>query len=191
LEELEMNTQTTAETGTAWTIDPTHSQVEFAVRHLMISTVRGHLPAFTGTLELDVANPAAAEVAVAFDAASIDTRNAERDTHLRSADFLDVEHHPEITFRSTRAGVASLAEGGEFTLEGELTIRGVSRPVTLQVTTTGRTRDPWGGERLAFAAHGAFDRRDFGLTWNAALETGGVMVSDEVKVTIDLQVVRT
>jgi polyisoprenoid-binding protein YceI len=178
------------EAGTTWAIDPAHSQVEFAVRHLMISTVRGHLPAFTGSLSLDEANPAGAEVLVTFDAASIDTRNAQRDAHLRSADFLDVEHHPEITFRSVSAASATLEEGGAFPFEGELTIRGVTRPVTLQVTTAGRTRDPWGGERLAFTARGTIDRRDFGLTWNAALETGGVMVSDEVQVTIDVQMVR-
>ncbi len=184
-----MTAPTTSGT-TTWTIDPVHSQVEFAVRHMMISTVKGNLGAIEGALELDEETPSRSAVSVTFDAASIDTRSAQRDTHLRSGDFLDVEAHPAITFTAQSVPGASLEDGAEFALTGELTIRGVTRPVTLSVTTGGRGRDPWGGERIAFAAKGAFDRRDFGLTWNAALETGGVLVSDEVKVTIDLQAVR-
>lgn len=186
-----MSSTTTPETSrSTWAIDAGHSQVGFAVRHLMISTVRGTLPAVTGTLEIDEERPGNSLVDVRFDAASIDTRNAQRDEHLRSADFLDVEDHPQITFRSTTLEGASLEADAEFAMTGDLTIRGVTRPVTLRVTTTGRNTDPWGGERFGFLAEGKLDRRDFGLTWNAALETGGVMVSDEVKVTIELEVVR-
>jgi polyisoprenoid-binding protein YceI len=185
-----MTTSTISPSWTTWAIDASHSQVEFAVRHLMISTVKGHLPAVTGTIELDEESPAKSSVAVAFDAASVDTRSEQRDAHLRSADFLDVENHPSITFAAHAIAATSLDEGNEFALTGDLTIRAVTRPVTLKVTIGARGRDPWGGERLAFMARGAFNRGDFGLTWNTALETGGVMVSDEVKVTIELEAVR-
>ena len=177
-------------TVSTWNLDPAHTAVEFATRHMMITTVKGRLPALTGAITLDGTDPGKSSVAVEFGAASLDTRNDQRDQHLRSADFLDVENHPSITFRSTRLEGSSLEPGAGFQLVGDLTIRGVTKEVALDVTSEGRGRDPWGGERVSFSAEGRFDRRDFGLTWNTALETGGVLVGNEVKVQIEAQAVR-
>jgi polyisoprenoid-binding protein YceI len=124
-------------------------------------------------------------VTATMKAASIDTRSEQRDTHLRSADFLDVEHYPDVTFKSTR--IEGTKE--EFKLTGDLTIRGTTRPITLDVTYEGSGKDPWGGTRASFSAHGRFDRRDYGLTWNVALETGGILVSNDVKINIEAQAV--
>ena len=174
-----------------WTVDPAHSLIEFAAKHMMITSVRGRIADVRGTITLDEANPERSAVEVELDAASIDTRSEQRDAHLRSADFLDVEHFPTITFRSRRVeGVDSLREGEPFRVVGDLTIRGVTREVTLEAAYEGRGRDPWGGERVSFSADTRIDRRDFGLTWNAALETGGVLVSNEVKIHIEAQAVR-
>jgi len=176
----------TAVAGTStWTIDPSHSTVEFVAKHMMITTVKGRFAEFTGTIVADEENLAGSSVDVTMQTASIDTRSEQRDGHLRSADFLDVENYPEVTFRSTR--VEGTKE--EFKLTGDLTIRGVTRPITLDVTFGGEGKDPWGGTRASFSAHGKFDRRDFGLTWNVALETGGILVSNEVKINIEAQVV--
>jgi polyisoprenoid-binding protein YceI len=187
----EENMQATSEqTGTGratWNIDTDHTHVGFSVRHMMITTVKGQFSGVTGTLELDEGNPAASRVSVRIDAASIDTRVEQRDAHLRSGDFLDVENHPYLTFESR--AVRPLG-GRRLEVQGDLTIRGVTKPVVLEVTEEGRGTDPWGGERAAFSATGRLDRRDFGLVWNQALEAGGVLVSDDVKLTIDLQVVR-
>ena len=182
-----MSTLVTPSTRTTWNIDPAHTTVEFAVKHLMITTVKGRFGDVRGTLTTDAENPAASSVKVEIATASIDTRNEQRDTHLRSADFFDVETHPALTFTGKRV------EGdvdGEFRLVGDLTIRGVTREIALDVENEGTARDPWGGERSAFSAKGKFSRADFGLTWNQALEAGGVMVSDEVKVSIDAQFVK-
>lgn len=173
-----------------WNLDPAHTLVEFAARHMMITTVKGRLPGLAGALTLDEAEAGNSSVAVEFDAASIDTRNDQRDEHLRSADFLDVEHFPAIAFRSTRLEDASFTDGATFRLVGELTIRGVTKDVPLDVTFEGRGQDPWGGERVSFSASGRIDRRDFGLTWNAALETGGVLVGNEIRLQIEAQAVR-
>jgi polyisoprenoid-binding protein YceI len=173
-----------------WTIDASHSEAEFAVKHLMISTVKGHIPAMEGTLTLNEANLAASAVAVEFDVASINTRTSMRDDHLRSADFFDAERFPKLTFRSTDVTAVTLADGKVFTMTGELTIRDVTRPVTLDVTVGGRGRDPWGNDRIAFSASTRIDRRDFGLNYNAALETGGAVVGHEVKITIEIEAVR-
>ena len=170
---------------TTWTIDPAHSTIEFVAKHMMITTVKGRFAEFEGTIVADEENLADSSVEVTMQAASIDTRSEQRDGHLRSADFLDVENYPEVTFRSTR--VEGTKE--EFKLTGDLTIRGVTRPITLDVTFGGEGKDPWGGTRASFSAHGKFDRRDFGLTWNVALETGGILVSNEVKINIEAQVV--
>lgn len=170
-------------TGT-YAIDPAHSSVEFAVRHMMISTVKGRFGDVSGTIVFPEQEQPTVDVTIAVP--SIDTRNEQRDAHLRSADFFDVEQFPAITFRGTRARRA----GDGWTLEGDLTIRGVTRPVTLSVTEEGAGVDPWGNEKVAFSATTRFNRGDFGLTWNAALETGGVLVSDEVKVSIDAQLVK-
>jgi polyisoprenoid-binding protein YceI len=182
-----MSTATASPTTTIWKIDPAHSQVEFSVRHMMITTVKGRFAGVDGTVRLDERDPSAVEIDVRIDVASIDTREAQRDAHLRSADFFDVEKFPFITFTST-AGVER--RDGSFTLAGDLTIHGVTRRVALDVTEEGRGKDPWGGERLGFSATTKIKRSDFGLTWNQALETGGVLVSDDIRISLDLQLVK-
>jgi polyisoprenoid-binding protein YceI len=182
-----MSTATATPSVTTWKIDPSHSQIEFAVRHMMITTVKGRFTGVEGTARIDDANPSAADVDVRIDVATIDTREPQRDTHLRSADFFDAGTYPQITFRSTGA---IERRGSEFKLVGDLAIHGVTRPVVLDVTEEGRGKDPWGGERLGFSATTRIKRSDFGLTWNQALETGGVLVSDEVKITLELQLVK-
>jgi polyisoprenoid-binding protein YceI len=172
---------------TRWQIDPTHTHVEFAVRHLMIATVKGRFADVSGTLELDEQDPSRSSVSVSIGAASLDTRVDQRDAHLRSADFFDVERFPTIRFVSTRV---ERTPDGAIALAGDLTIRDVTRPVTLAVTDEGRGTDPWGGERAGFSATTRIDRRDFGLTYNAALETGGVLVGDEVKISLEIEFLR-
>ncbi len=182
-----MTATTTAPTATeTWTIDPAHTEVGFAVKHLMISTVRGRFASVSGTILLDESNPANSSVRVAIDAASIDTRQAQRDAHLRSADFFDAGSHPTIDFVSRRVERA----GGDLRITGDLTIRGVKREVTFEATDDGRSTDPYGNVKAGFSGRTKLDRRDFGLTWNQALETGGVMVSNEVIVSLDVQAVR-
>jgi polyisoprenoid-binding protein YceI len=176
----------TATGVTTWKIDPAHTQVEFAVKHMMITTVKGRFSEVTGEIQFDEGNLANSKVNIDINVASIDTREAQRDTHLRSADFFDVEKFPKITFRST----AILGAHDEFKLTGDLTIHGVTRRVTLDVTHAGRGKDPWGGERIGFSATGKIKRGDFGLTWNAALETGGFLVGDEVKLSLDVEAVK-
>lgn len=178
---------TTTPTITTWTIDATHAEVGFSVRHLMISTVRGRFGAVTGSVTMDEADPNDSKIDVTVDVGSIDTRQEQRDNHLRSADFFDVAQHPTMHFVSTRIDGDVT---GEFKVVGDLTIRGVTREVVLTAHAEGRGRDPWGGERAGFSASGKINRSDFGLTWNQALESGGVMVSDEVKLTIDVELVK-
>ena len=179
-----MATETQAKT--TWKIDTAHSTVEFAVKHMMFTTVKGRFTDVSGTIELDDENPLAGRADIVIAASSLDTREAQRDAHLRSADFLDVEKFPSLTFRSTKL------EGTpqEFRMTGDLTIHGVTRPITLAVKHEGRGKDPWGGERVGYSATGKLNRKDFGLLWNAALETGGVLVGDEVKITLDMQLVK-
>jgi polyisoprenoid-binding protein YceI len=171
-----------------WSIDAAHTEVGFEVKHLMISKVRGRFAGVTGTIRLDEANLANSSVTAEIDAASIDTRTEQRDAHLRSADFFDVERFPAITFRSTRVEQAG---GGAFRVVGDLTIRDVTREVVLAVQDEGRGKDPWGGDRAAFSATVSVDRREFGLTWNQALETGGVLVGNEIRISLDVQAVRS
>jgi polyisoprenoid-binding protein YceI len=174
-------------TGSEWQLDPAHTMVEFSARHLMITTVKGRFGKVSGTVTFDATVPRQPNVEVEIDAASLDTREERRDNHLRSADFLDVEKHPTLRFRGTRI------EGdpvGEFELHGELTIRGVTRKVVLDVSHEGRGIDPWGVEHLGFIAKTRIDRKDFGLLWNVALEAGGVLVGDEIKISIDAQLIR-
>jgi polyisoprenoid-binding protein YceI len=173
-------------TTTTWKIDPTHSDVEFAVKHLMITTVKGRFSDVEGEIVIVPGNPSASTVSATIKAASIDTRAGQRDDHLRSADFLHAESFPEITFRSTRI----TGDGSAFKVIGDLTIRGTTREVTLDATNEGSTKDPWGGERIAFTAKTKIDRRDYGLTWNQAIESGGVMVGTEVKISIEIQAVK-
>jgi polyisoprenoid-binding protein YceI len=185
-----LETPTTPTTPTTWTIDAGHSSAEFSAKHMMITTVRGRIADLRGSLTLDEAQPDRSTVEVTLDAASIDTRSEQRDGHLRSPDFLDVELFPTITFASRRVEGARLEEGTPFRVVGDLTIRDVTREVTLDATYEGRGRDPWGGERVSFSATTKIDRRDFGLTWNAALETGGVLVSNDVRLQLEVQAVR-
>jgi polyisoprenoid-binding protein YceI len=179
----------TSQAGTAtstWNIDPSHSHLEFAVKHLMISTVKGRFTDVEGQISIVEGNPSASSVTVAIKAASIDTRTDQRDDHLRSADFLEVAQYPSITFKSTRI----TGDASEFKLTGDLTIRGVTKQITLDATNEGSIKDPWGGNRIGFSAKTKFDRRDFGLTWNQAIEAGGVVVGNEVKVSIEVEAVK-
>jgi polyisoprenoid-binding protein YceI len=175
-------------TKTVWKIDPAHSLIEFAVRHLMISTVKGRFAGVEGAVRLDESDPAAVDVDVTIDVSSIDTREPQRDAHLRSADFFDAETHPHITFSSKRP---IARRGNAFTLVGDLTLRGVTREVALDVTEEGRVKDPWGNERLGFSATTKVKRSDFGLTWNQLLEAGGVAVGDEIKISLELELVKS
>jgi polyisoprenoid-binding protein YceI len=170
---------------TTWQIDPSHTEVGFAVRHLMISTVRGRFNDVKGTVSVEGEDFHTAQVTVSIGAASVDTREPRRDAHLRSADFFDAERFPEMTFVSRR--VEKTSRG--YALVGDLTIRGVTRELTLAVADEGRVRDPWGGVRAGFSATAVVTREDFGLTWNAALETGGVLVGSDVKIVIDVELV--
>lgn len=185
-----MSTTTRETTRSTWTIDPVHTQVEVAVKHMMITTVRGRFPDVQGTITVDEEDPGSSGVEVTIDAAGIDTRNEDRDAHLRSEDFLDVEEHPEITFRSTRIEGAHDQPGEPFRVVGDLTIRGETREVVLDATYEGTGEDPWGGTRAGFSASTEIDRRDFGLRWNQALETGGVLVANKVKIELEVQAVR-
>jgi len=172
-----------------WTIDPAHTSVEFSAKHMMITTVRGSFGDVKGTITIDARNPDRSHVEAEIGAASIDTRTEQRDQHLRSADFLDVEQFPTITFRSTKVAGAHAREGDTFKVMGDLTIRGTTLPVTLECTYDGRGKDPWGGERAAFTASTTIDRRDWKLMWNQALETGGILVSNEIRISIEAQAV--
>jgi polyisoprenoid-binding protein YceI len=170
--------------ATTWTLDPAHTLVEFAAKHLMITTVKGRFADVSGTITMNEADPASSSVQAVIKAASIDTRTGQRDTHLKSADFLEVEKYPEITFASTKVEPAG---EDRLRITGDLTIHGVTKSVVLEVTDEGRSKDPWGGIRAGFSATTRIDRRDFGLTWNQALETGGVMVSNEIRITIEAE----
>jgi polyisoprenoid-binding protein YceI len=172
---------------TTWTIDPAHSDVAFAVKHLMIFWVRGWFADVKGTVVMDDSDPAKAEVDVVIDANSIDTREAHRDAHLKSPDFFDAQKFPQLAFKGTRV---TDVRGDQFKLVGDLTILGVSREVTLDVTSEGRAKDPRGAERAGYSALARVNRKDFGLTWNQTLETGGLLVGDEVKISLDLELVK-
>lgn len=178
--------QAPAGAKTAWKLDPTHTLVEFSAKHLMISTVKGRISDLEGTIYTDERDPKNSSVEVTLKAGSIDTRTDQRDQHLRSADFLNAEKYPELKFRSTRIE----GDRAQFKLTGDLTIRDVTRPITLDVRFEGETKDPWGGERVGFSATGKIDRRDFGLTWNQLLETGGVAVGNEIKIVVEVEAVK-
>ena len=180
-------TQAAEQQVSTWTIDPSHSSVEFAVKHMMISTVKGSFGAIEGSVVLDEEDVTRSQINATIDVSSIDTRDEKRDAHLRSPDFFDVENHPAMTFVSRR-----IERAGEDRLKvtGDLTIRGTTREVTLDVEDLGRGQDPWGGTRASFTATGKIDRTAFGLKWNQALETGGVLVSNDVRLNLDVQLVR-
>ena len=168
-----------------YAIDASHSGVEFSVRHLGLSKVRGRFAAFSGDVTI-AEEPTASSVEVSIDIASVDTRDEGRDTHLRGADFFDAEQFPTMTFRSTGVRPA----GRDWQVDGELTIRGVTRPVTLDVEFEGSATDPWGNDRIGFSASTEVNREDFGLTWNQALETGGVLVGKKVKIDLAVEAVK-
>lgn len=183
-----MSQTTTTHTATSvWAIDPAHSGVGFSVKHLMFATVKGAFRTFSGKVVLNEANVRASSIEVEIDANSIDTRQEQRDAHLRSADFFDAENFPTVTFRSTRI---EQVRPGHFRATGELTIRGVTREVVLDVEETGRGQDPWGGERIGFTARTTIERDAFGLTWNQVLEAGGFAVGNDIAITINAEVVK-
>ena len=169
-----------------YTIDPSHSGIHFTVRHLVISKVRGAFGRWQGTVDFDDKDLASSKVSAVIEAASIDTREPKRDEHLRSADFFDVERFPELRFESTSIE----RDGDEYRVHGDLTIHGVTHPVLLAVEALGGGKDPWGNERLGFQARTTISRKDFGLTWNQALEAGGVLVGDKIEIELDVQAVK-
>ncbi len=170
-----------------WQIDSAHSSVEFSVRHMMISTVRGRFDRFSGTIALDEENPAATTVDITIEAASINTRVGDRDNHLRSPDFFDVEQYPRITFKSKRVEVL---DDSHARLIGDLTIRDVTHEVTLNVEYVGKAVSPWGATSAGFTASGKISRKNWNLTWNKTLETGGVLVDDEINIAIELELIQ-
>jgi polyisoprenoid-binding protein YceI len=176
---------------TTWQIDPAHSSIEFAVKHMMFTTVRGRFKDVKGTIEVSEEHPDQSTVNVEIAAASIDTGSADRDAHLRSPDFLNVDEFPTITFHSKRLEGAQKKEGDQFRLTGDLTIRGTTMEITLDCVYEGTGKDPWGGTRAGSRATAKLDRREWGLKWNQALETGGVLVANEVRIEIEVQAVKS
>lgn len=173
---------------TQWKLDPDHSQVGFRVRHMMVSWARGHFEKFQGTLVLDEAAPERARIDVTIDAASVNTNVAKRDEHLRSTDFFDVTRFPTLTFKSKRVEARG---DGRLDVLGDLTIRGVTKPVTLEVSDFGAPRkDPWGGTRRGATATARINRKDFGLVWNGVVEGGGVLVGDEVLLQLEIELIK-
>ncbi|NUP10853.1 MAG: YceI family protein [Polyangiaceae bacterium] len=170
-----------------WQLDTTHSGIHFAVRHMVISKVRGAFTRWDGKLEFDAQRLDDSRVSVRIDAASIDTREAKRDEHLRSADFFDVEQFPALTFESKK--VEKRGES-DYRIVGDLTIHGVTKEVTLETEYLGGGKDPWGNERIGFQAKTTISRKDFGLGWNQVLEAGGVLVGEQVEISLDIQAVK-
>jgi polyisoprenoid-binding protein YceI len=177
-----------AATVTAWKIDPAHSVAEFKVKHMMIANVKGKFSGISGTLHLDEADPARSTVGASIPLDTVFTGDAQRDAHRKSPDFFHVEKHPEMTFKSTKIEVK---RPGELAVTGDLTIHGVTKPVTFAVEgPTPPGKDPWGNTRIGLEATGKINRKDFGLGWNAALETGGVLVGEEVAITLDVEFIK-
>lgn len=173
---------TTAVPAGTWVIDSSHSEVGFTVRHLMVSKVRGLFEKFSGTITV-ADDFTASKVEATIDAASVSTRDEARDNHIRTNDFFGVEEHPTWTFVST--GISS--KGSDYALAGDLTIKGVTKPVTLDLEVLGVNKDPWGNTKVGFTASTKINRKDFGIEWNAPLETGGILVSDDVTITLEIQ----
>lgn len=168
-----------------WTIDPSHTTLGFVARHLVVAKVRGRFGAVTGDITI-AENHLASSVTASIEMASVDTGDAGRDEHLRGADFFDVEQFPTMTFTSTKV----TGDGSDYTLTGDLTIKGVTKPVTLDLEFDGVSGDPWGGTRAGFTATGEIDRREWGLEWNVALDTGGMLVGEKIKLQLDIEAVR-
>jgi len=174
--------------ASTWIIDPEHSNVGFKVRHLMVSNVRGNFEKFTGTVDLNDKDITKSRVEVTIDTNSINTNVQKRDTHLRSPDFFDVAKYPAMTFMSTRVAKAG---GGKLKVTGNLTLHGITKEVTLDVEgPTGESKDPWGNTRKGATATTRINRKDFGLTWNKALETGGVVVGDDIAITLEIEMIK-
>ena len=173
--------------SSTWKIDPSHSAIHFSVRHMVVSKTRGRFTRFGGQIVFDPAHPAASSVEVTIEPASVDTADAQRDAHLKSPDFFDVEKFPQASFRST--SVEDLG-GDKLRISGELTVHGVTRPLSFDAVFEGSAKDPWGGERAGFSGSLSLDRREFGLQWNKALETGGVLVGDRVELTLEVEAVK-
>ena len=170
----------------SWQIDPAHTHVGFSVKHMMVSTVRGQFKQYSGSLELDAKDFSRSKFAGEIEVASIETGNGDRDAHLRTNDFFDAANHPKITFKSTKIEPKS---EGEYVVHGELTIRGVTKPIALEVEYHGTSKSPYGKTLSGFSASGSLNRKDFGVNFNAALETGGVVVSDKVKIEIEVEAI--
>ena len=170
-----------------WNLDTSHSSVEFAVKHMVISSTKGRFAKYEVDANVDEQNLANSSATVRIDAASVDSRDEKRDAHLRSADFFDAENHPYITFTTKRL---ERKGGDDYKLIGDLTIRGITKEVSLNGEVTGPVKDPWGGTRFGISAQGKVNRKDFGLTWNGVLEAGGLLVGDDVKLSIETELVK-
>ncbi|PLR79754.1 hypothetical protein CVD25_17760 [Bacillus canaveralius] len=171
-------------TRTKWAVDPTHSSIDFSVKHMMIARVKGTFHQFEATIDADPADLTTADIAFSVDVTSIDTRNADRDNHLRTADFFDVEKNPKITFESTSI---VKTDDDQYDVTGDVTIAGTTRSETFAVTFEGQGKDPWGNEKVGFSGEGKINRSDYGLTYNAALETGGVLIGDQIKISLVIE----
>lgn len=174
-------------TKTNWTLDPTHSEVDFSVKHMMISKVKGSFNKFDAKIVADPTDLTTADIEFTIDVASIDTRNEDRDNHLRSADFFEVESYPTLTFKATNI---EKTDDDEYAVTGDVTLHGVTRQETFHITFEGQGKDPWGNEKAGFSGKGKVKRSDYNLTWNAALETGGVLVGDQITITLEIQAVK-
>ena len=171
----------------SWTIDPAHSEITFNVRHMMITNVRGRMERFTVTIDFDEENPALSTVDVQIEAASVNTRDAQRDAHLRSADFFNADTYPYLTFKSKRVDVIDEDQGRIY---GDLTIRDITRPVTLDVTYNGLATSPWGQTVAGFSATTKINRQDWGLTWNVPLANGGVLVGERITLSLEVELIK-
>jgi polyisoprenoid-binding protein YceI len=167
-----------------WAVDAVHSSIDFSIKHLVIAKAKGNFQSFEATIEADPEDLTTADIEFTVDIASIDTRNADRDNHLRSADFFDIENYPKLTFKSTKI---VKTDDGEYDVTGDLSLHGVTRPETFKITYEGTAKDPWGNEKVGFSGNGTINREDYGLTYNAALETGGVLLGSKVNVTIEIE----
>jgi polyisoprenoid-binding protein YceI len=182
-----MTTPSTLDLTGTWDIDPAHTRLGFAARHAMVATVRGGFNVFSGFITIDHANPEKSAAEVDIDATSFATGNEQRDGHVKGADFLDVENHPTIVFRSTGAEAVG---DDEYKLHGELIVKGVARPVTLDLEYQGSSPDPFGNTRAGFEGKATINRKDWGLTWNVAIEGGGILVGDKVKIELDVSAIK-
>lgn len=179
-----------ADAPATWDLDLAHTQVEFSAKHMMLATMKGRFASVSGSIFWDPRNLPNSTVELTIDAGSIDTGNDQRDEHLRSPDFLDAEKYPQLTFRSRRIDPVPGVDEARYQVTGDLTIRGVTREIVVDATFDGRARDPWGNDRVGYHATTSIDRRDFGLVWNVALETGGILVGDAVRIAVEGEATR-